>query len=290
MAGREDLVTVGVDGTSKDDRAVDWAAEEAARRGTGLHVLHAFWVIPMGVAGVALPVELAPHPALTERPVARARAAHPDLAVTGEIVLEEPGSALVEASRRSALLVVGARGLGRIAGRLLGSVSHRVVSHAECPVVVVRDLAQTPDGPVVVGVVPGDTPYEVLRFAFEHASRRGLPVRLVHAEEFRYPPVGTRELRAAFEEMAAWVATEQAAALEELAEEWRGRYPGLEVETVQSRRHPVEVLTDEGAEASLLVVGSRARSGMTGHRLGSVARGVLHGVPVTAVVRVTPDR
>jgi len=36
------------------------------------------------------------------------------------------------------LIVLGSHGHGRFVGALIGSVSQRVVSHAECPVVIVR--------------------------------------------------------------------------------------------------------------------------------------------------------
>ena len=44
----------------------------------------------------------------------------------------------VAQNRKSNLIVMGSRGLGRLAGLLLGSTSQKVVSHAPCPVLIVR--------------------------------------------------------------------------------------------------------------------------------------------------------
>lgn len=44
----------------------------------------------------------------------------------------------VAADTQTDLIVMGSRGLSDFAGLLLGSVAHKVIHHAECPVLVVR--------------------------------------------------------------------------------------------------------------------------------------------------------
>jgi nucleotide-binding universal stress UspA family protein len=41
-------------------------------------------------------------------------------------------------NRKIDLIVMGSRGLGRLAGLVLGSTSQKVVAHAPCPVLIVR--------------------------------------------------------------------------------------------------------------------------------------------------------
>ena len=50
----------------------------------------------------------------------------------------DPGSAIVEAAKDADLVVVGSRGLNRIKRVFLGSVSTKVVQHADTDVLVVR--------------------------------------------------------------------------------------------------------------------------------------------------------
>jgi len=51
---------------------------------------------------------------------------------TAEAIIE------VATTRASDVIVMGARGLGRIAAAVLGSTSQKVVAHAPCPVLIVR--------------------------------------------------------------------------------------------------------------------------------------------------------
>jgi len=59
-----------------------------------------------------------------------------------EILEGSPAEAIIEVARtrKSDVIVMGARGLGRIAAAVLGSNSQKVVSHAPCPVLIVRSF------------------------------------------------------------------------------------------------------------------------------------------------------
>lgn len=57
-----------------------------------------------------------------------------------EVLEGDPATAIIEVAetRNSNLIVMGSRGLGRLAGLVLGSTSQKVVAHAHCPVLIVR--------------------------------------------------------------------------------------------------------------------------------------------------------
>ncbi|WP_374968731.1 universal stress protein [Terrabacter sp. BE26] len=69
-----------------------------------------------------------------------ARQAHPGLELKTSVLGGSPGQAIAAyaVDARAGLVVVGSRGHGGFTGMLLGSVSHRVVHDAPCPVLVVH--------------------------------------------------------------------------------------------------------------------------------------------------------
>jgi nucleotide-binding universal stress UspA family protein len=134
-------IVVGIDGSPGAQAALTWAVDEAARRDATLEVVHA-WHAPFvdgyGYAGSAIdPVAME----LGARAVAD-EAVEPHrgkVAIDVHVVCGSPASVLVQQAKDADLLVVGSRGRGGFAGLLLGSVSHQVVHHAPCPVVVVPE-------------------------------------------------------------------------------------------------------------------------------------------------------
>jgi nucleotide-binding universal stress UspA family protein len=144
-------IVVGVDGSDPSVAALRWAAEEAALREAKLVAVHAWSYVPP--APIAEP-GMIPLPATdlvgqldAERGAAQAEleAAIDDAFPSGRpveieerLVEESAGEALVAAGVEAELLVVGSSGRGGLASAILGSVSRHVVSHAHCPVVVVK--------------------------------------------------------------------------------------------------------------------------------------------------------
>ncbi len=57
-----------------------------------------------------------------------------------ELIEGSPAEAIINVAktRGSTVIVMGSRGLSTIAGLVLGSTSNKVVSHASCPVLIVR--------------------------------------------------------------------------------------------------------------------------------------------------------
>lgn len=147
-AGPSSPVVVGVDGSGASDRAVDLAAAMAAETAASLHVVTVWTGLSRDGRVTALASGMSTDvfssaargraEQVADRAVARAREAHPELDVRRVVVEGYPAQALAEAAEDAALIVVGSRGRGALAGLVLGSVSHGVAHAASCPVMVVR--------------------------------------------------------------------------------------------------------------------------------------------------------
>lgn len=276
-------IVVGVDGSPKDEQSTVWAGHTAARTGGGVHVVYAAKVAGVG-HGARLPeaelMELGT--AVTEPAADRIRTRFEDISVTTEVVVGDPGVALVAASKDADLVVVGSRGLGRTTGRFLGSVSQKIAAQAACPVVVAHEEPEQPDGDVTIGVDPGDIIPEVLDLAFRLAAQRSVGVHLIHA--FPPPPSELGYLR--IRHLLAEAAKERSQEIREIAASWERRYPDVPVRISEVHGRPLEALTSAIPESGIIVLGSRGRAGLAGRHLGSVAWGVLHVAPLAVVVPV----
>jgi nucleotide-binding universal stress UspA family protein len=134
------VIVVGVDGSEESKETLRFALEEARRRHTKVHVVHAFtqWE-PIPGTGESeqdrSPQEREAWLAALVREVVGEVA---DVDIGQSTVEDDPAPALLAAAQSAELLIVGSRGHGGFAGLLLGSVSQQCAHHAPCPVVIVR--------------------------------------------------------------------------------------------------------------------------------------------------------
>jgi nucleotide-binding universal stress UspA family protein len=141
--GRQ-VVVVGIDGSPESVAALRWAGRYAAATGGTVRLVRA-WHFP---TAAGLPPEgKAPAPVTSEikqhmqdevdNAIAGADVP-PSVQVETEIAYGHPAQMLIDESKTASLLVVGHRGHGGFTEMLTGSVALHCVSHAACPVLVVR--------------------------------------------------------------------------------------------------------------------------------------------------------
>jgi nucleotide-binding universal stress UspA family protein len=277
-------VVVGVDGTRCSDAALDWAVLEAARRAAPLEVLHASTHLELvGAPAFGAPAfeERVDGP-LLQRCVARAAELAPDVAVTTTTVHADAASALTEAGRAAALVVVGCHGRGWLGRLLVGSVSHKVASHPLAPVVVVREDTVTTTGPVVVGIDGSPASDAAVRWGAAAAADRGEGLVLVHAWQaapatgFDAMPI-TQDVVDAQESAARQVVADAIRVARDSA-------TGVVIEHVLAAGSPSMLLGAESEHASLVVVGAHGHAGISGQVVGSVTRACLDAVRCPVVV------
>ncbi|MFD8203848.1 universal stress protein [Streptomyces sp. NPDC003470] len=283
-------ITAGVDGTEESLAALAWAAREAVRRETELHVVHAWRAEPDSAgAGDRGAQERWVRDAVAES-VRTVTGRHPGLAVSTDVTeADDAVAVLLAAAADARTLVLGSRGHGAVVGFLLGSVGQQVIAEAPRPVVLVRAgdeaAAEAAGREVVVGQQgdPEDSA-DVMGFAFEAAAARGATLRAVRAwtlpTVFTYSPGSMR-----LADEAGGLEQYEKKALGEALGPWRERFPDVRVVEHVEMGSAGQVLLEAAAHAQLTVVGRRARRTAVGARIGSVAHGVLHhaACPVAVV-------
>ena len=295
-------VLVGYDGSTSSRTALDWAAREAGRRGMPLTVLYAD---PVPLPLNSLQVEYTNEQIeklhsidadLLDEVSRTVRQAHPDLEVDVVVSTLLPSEALVDHGRTAALVVLGRRGAGGLAGLVVGSKALQVATHGHCPTVVIPapdgdgDVEGRERGRVVVGVESAEASGAAVSFAFEEAALLGVGVSAVHAWEAPFFDAPGGKGGGVPRAVLQTDMTDEVSAEQELLERalvgYADKYPAVDIRKVVVHQRPSDALVAASAGACMVVVGSRGRGSVASRLLGSVSYRVLHQAhcPV-AVVR-----
>ena len=316
-------IVVGVDGSNASRNALRFAIGEAKALGRSIRVVGAYTV--PSVAAATIDVSYVPiddsavrSSVTTVLKEAAAEVKAADVPVEAIIEIGDAAGVLVEESKQASLTVVGSRGKGGFAGRLLGTVSSALPAHSACPTIVVpvgwtpeatgearpsssrpvRSSAAGPierseetdtvpgidySGQVVVGVDSLGRESPALWEAAHIAMRRNSPLHIQAV--ITTTVIGPEwipsqgDLERLIQEGTEKLEAARAAIIE--------KHPDLDVRWTLFDGQPAEVLVRASDTCDILVIGSRGRGGFAGLLLGSTSQSVLpYSAAPTMVVRV----
>ncbi|MDH4193254.1 MAG: universal stress protein [Nitrospirota bacterium] len=179
------------------------------------------------------------------------------------------------------LIVMGSRGLGAIQEHVLGSVSHRIATHAPCPVLLIK----APVVPLRSILLPIEHPLDAgwaIDF-LSHKPFRGTPhLRVLHVIPFTQPilPVGAllpdswkKELQTGSDRFIKDV-TDQLTNL------------GYPVESIGERGAPSSVIQEQALrlQPQLVLMGTPGRSPLQRLAHGSVSHATIHHAPCSVLL------
>lgn len=289
----DNAILVGVDGSDASYKATWWAANYAKHAGVTLQIVCAYSLPSYAAVSFdstygAMGDDIAAHSDAQEiLSKAKAIADEQGVQAVTLIVTGDPSSVFVELSHNYDLIVIGNRGEGGLAERLLGTTSSSLPAYAYCPIVVVpykddegnmMHLNNTINS-VAVGSDESKWGLKALQIGAEFASAWGASLDVISAVPNIAGLTGSNS-------------AEEQVVLDSYMDDLTDRikplhetYPDLDINKKIVPGSAVEALTQASKNHDVVVVGSRGRGGFTGLLLGSTSQGLLqHSASAVYVV------
>ena len=205
--------------------------------------------------------------------------------LTKQLRMGSPAEVIVSTAEEQKvdLIVMGARGLGPIKERLLGSVSHRILTLAPCATLIVN-------GPVkamkqILLPLQGLSDAEAaIRFLSLKPFHDPVEVTLLTVLPLTQPPWPGAAAAAAAEKLEEQALQSARGYIDDVAE--RLRAIGYQARGIAVLGTPSAMIQQEATKLSsdLILMGTSGRQGITRFVLGSVSHAVLHNMPCSVLV------
>lgn len=198
--------------------------------------------------------------------------------VTKHLEIGSPADRIVEyaAKTQAGLVLVGARGLGPIKERFVGSVSHRVLTFSPCSTLILPSFMKSLKQ-VLLPLQGSQDAERAVLFLRQKPFREPVAITILTVLPQTTPPwpvdaVAAKELETQSLKSAETFTHSVASQLTAM---------GYNVQSKAVLGAPVEAILREAAslKADLVMMGSRGRHGLTRMVLGSVSHAVLHHAP-----------
>ncbi|GJL63203.1 MAG: hypothetical protein NPIRA04_18570 [Nitrospirales bacterium] len=195
--------------------------------------------------------------------------------VKKSLQLGEPAEIIIETAGKGQanLIVLGSRGLGQIQEKMFGSVSHRVMTHAPCSTLIVKESLREIQH-ILIPLANQDDGEAIVRFFETKPFREPGHVTLMYVVPFSQPvwPVGViipEDFRKEIIEHGEKFTEDVARKLRSLGHEANGfavlGAPSIGIADEVKQRKP-----------DLIVMRTHSRSGLSRFFLGSVSHSVVH--------------
>ena len=197
------------------------------------------------------------------------------ISVTKKVESGNPAEVILNQAKEenSDLVVVGARGIGQFREQMFGSVSHRVMTHAHCSILIIKSRLQEIQH-ILLPVANQEDGDVAITFLKRHPFQKPVRFTVLHIIPFSPPawPVGAtipdnfrQEMLAHGEQLTQDIAS-------------RLRNEGYAAEGKTSKGFPAICIADEVAAHStdLILMRTHSRSGISRFLLGSVSHSVIH--------------
>ncbi|MDM8288552.1 universal stress protein [Slackia piriformis] len=277
-------IVVGIDGTDRGARALEWAARTAEREGAGLTLLAIIDESVVQAYGTPAEDLRGSIEQMLESERARMLECHPNLETSTAIVSGKIVECLTDAAQKHDMIVMGSHHGPSVGETIGGAKGLRVSISTDVPTVVVP-ADWDPDAErtgIVVGIGPDDSSDDAIQFGVHVALLLDEPLRLVSA--WGLPPMLSRSAEAmggGLQPVGAQFQRNLDAMVARLKEE----YPSLQVtgEAVEGSA-PSRVLVDCSKECRTLVLGTHSRKALGRAVFGSVTHSVLLNLQTPTVV------
>jgi nucleotide-binding universal stress UspA family protein len=278
----QDRVVVAVAPRGDHDAVLEYAAVDAVRRGTGIHlvlVAHPQWPGPDGLAEIRIEGD-----ELVRIESGVLRDCEDRLAdwlaepvpVTTEVVHGAVAPSLVAASRRASVVLLQHHRMTRPNHLPTLSITNGVASRARVPVVAVPDRwheSAHREAPVLAGIENGELSWQIATRALDAGRRAGSEVWLLRAWSYA-DDLALRDPLFRTSTTAEW----ERHLVEQLEAELSGltaAYPDVPCSVRVAHGQPAYVLSTASVQARLVVVGRHEPTLPFGSHLGPITRTVL---------------
>ncbi len=277
-------ILVGIDGSVRGERALEWAARRAQRTADELTLISVVDVSAASEAGATPQMVRSATEDALKAALERLAKSCPNVSATSVIVEGKIVESLVDAATRHDMVVLGSHHGATIGEAIGGAKGLRVSVSISAPTVVVpSDWDPDAQGEgIVVGVGPDKVSERAIEFGVREALATGQELDLVSA--WGLPPVLTRPAEVLGGGLGP-VGEQFQRNLDQRVARLREQHPGLVVSGHAAEGpSPAQVLVRYSMAHRMLVMGTHSRTALGRALFGSVTHGALLNLNVPTVV------